>query len=173
MAKLSIEIISQIPVLYALLGTQKKVAESLGISTSSVSKYLKLAEENKNKIDEKSIDWKSFKQRKIESLEKFLEVCGSELNENCGDKIKYDVCENEDYFFLSADGDINLTNGSFIRVIPYILGLEQNEWKEFAAQNGIELTTPNCAPKFKNKLNAFNLVKILDKNINIERGIIC
>jgi predicted transcriptional regulator len=44
MAKLAPEIINQIPVLYKKYGVKKKVAEELGISVSSVSKYLNITE---------------------------------------------------------------------------------------------------------------------------------
>lgn len=42
--RISDEIKSQIPVLYKELGSKKKVADALGISTSSVNKYLNLYE---------------------------------------------------------------------------------------------------------------------------------
>lgn len=44
--KISEEVIKQIPVLYKELGVKKKVAEQLGISISTVNKYLNLYEAN-------------------------------------------------------------------------------------------------------------------------------
>ena len=44
MGKLSQDIIDRIPALYEQLGTKKAVAEELGISTATVSKYLLLNE---------------------------------------------------------------------------------------------------------------------------------
>jgi predicted transcriptional regulator len=42
--KISEDIINQIPALYKELGTKKAVAEKLGISSSTVSKYINLYE---------------------------------------------------------------------------------------------------------------------------------
>ena len=42
--KISEDIINQIPILYKELGTKKAVAEKLGISSSTVSKYINLYE---------------------------------------------------------------------------------------------------------------------------------
>ena len=42
--KISEDIINQIPILYKELGTKKAVAEKLGISSSTVSKYISLYE---------------------------------------------------------------------------------------------------------------------------------
>ena len=44
MSKISQDIIDQIPILFKELGTRKAVAEKLGISASTVSKYLNLSE---------------------------------------------------------------------------------------------------------------------------------
>ena len=44
--KISEDIIKQIPILYKELGTKKKVAEQLGISATTVNKYLTLYEAN-------------------------------------------------------------------------------------------------------------------------------
>ena len=53
--KISEDIINQIPILYKELGTKKAVAEKLGISSSTVSKYINLyersIEEIKNLLD--------------------------------------------------------------------------------------------------------------------------
>lgn len=53
MAKLAPEIINQIPVLYKKYGVKKKVAEELGISVSSVSKYLNITEAMPASIEKK------------------------------------------------------------------------------------------------------------------------
>lgn len=50
MAKISTEIIEQIPVLYSKMQNKSKVAKELGISPSTVSKYLKIFESNLNSI---------------------------------------------------------------------------------------------------------------------------
>ena len=52
MSKISQEIIDRIPILYRELNSKKKVAETLGISPSTVSKYLKIFEVSNLSIKE-------------------------------------------------------------------------------------------------------------------------
>ena len=161
--KLTKEIIDQIPLLYITLGTQKKVAESLGISTSSVSKYLKLNRETSPK--ENIIKW-DFSFNSINSIDEFLVKCNSPIVETKAN-FRYVIDENEDYFFLSVDGDINLGGGSFLAIIPYILGITEKDWENFLIANNVKYTTPNFAPKFQEKKNALKLCEILNKNIKV------
>jgi len=161
--KLTKEIIEQIPLLYATLGTQKKVAESLGISASSVSKYLKLSREALP--TENIIKW-DFSFNSINSIEEFLEKCNSPIIET-KTNFRYIIDENEDYFFLSVDGDVCLGGGSFLAIIPYVLGITEKNWENFLIANNVKYTTPNFAPKFQEKKNALKLCEILNKNIKV------
>lgn len=71
------EIITQIPILYKELGSQKKVAEKLGISASTVGKYLKQLEDKTEllNIEKKRLKTIEYSQEIIDKINEEYQNC--------------------------------------------------------------------------------------------------